>query len=86
MAESDKDKTVRPVAQMGYEGGYLETLKITWKDDDGGRGPTGVAIRTGKPIVCKNILIDPVFATWRAEARKRGYASSISLPLQLSEQ
>ncbi|MDP3028951.1 MAG: PAS domain S-box protein, partial [Deltaproteobacteria bacterium] len=80
-AEQDAEKTVLPVAQMGYEEGYLESVNITWADTERGRGPTGTAIRTGNPCVCKNILTDPDYASWRNEAIKHGYASSISLPL-----
>jgi PAS domain S-box-containing protein len=80
-AEQDKEKTVRPVAQTGYEEGYLDTVNITWANTERGRGPTGTAIRTGKPSVAKNILTDPNYAPWRAEATKRGYASSIALPM-----
>jgi len=80
-AEEDEAKTVRPVAHAGFEVGYLETLKITWADTERGRGPTGTAIRTGKPSACRNMLTDPRFKPWREEALRRGYASSIVLPL-----
>jgi signal transduction histidine kinase len=80
-AEEDEAKTVRPVAQAGFEAGYLETLKITWADTERGRGPTGTAIRTGQPTRCRYMLTDPEFAPWREEAIKRGYASSLALPL-----
>ncbi len=80
-AEEDEEKTVRPVAHRGYEDNYLDRVRITWADTERGQGPTGSAIRTGKPIVCQNILTDPKFAPWRPEAIKRGYASSIALPL-----
>jgi PAS domain S-box-containing protein len=80
-AEQDEARTVNPVAQAGYEEGYLETLKITWADAERGRGPTGRAIRTGKFCIARDILNDPNFTPWRAEALKRGYASSIALPL-----
>jgi PAS domain S-box-containing protein len=79
--ENDKGKSVRPVAHAGFEAGYLETLNITWADTERGRGPTGMAIRTGKPCVCTNMLTDPKFAPWREQAVKRGYASSVVLPL-----
>lgn len=81
LAEQDQKKTVRPVAQAGYEEGYLDTVDITWADTQRGRGPTGTAIRTGQPVIAKDILTDPNFAPWRTEAIKRGYAASISLPL-----
>jgi PAS domain S-box-containing protein len=80
-AEDDENKTVRPVANAGFEQGYLETLNITWADTERGHGPTGMAIRTGKLSMCRNMLTDPAFAPWRQEAIKRGYASSIVLPL-----
>jgi|GEM_PF-3238369 len=85
-AENDREKTVRPVAQAGYEEGYLETLNITWADKTRGRGPTGTAIRTGQPALARNIPTDPLFAPWRQEAVKRGYASSLVLPLLVDGQ
>lgn len=81
-AEKDKKKTVRPVAQAGYEDSYLETVNITWADTKRGQGPTGKAIRTGNPYIMKSIASDPSYAPWRKQALKRGYASSIALPLK----
>ncbi|MFZ3136292.1 MAG: PAS domain S-box protein [Thermodesulfovibrionales bacterium] len=80
-AEQDEEKKVRPVVYAGHEEGYLETVNITWSDTEKGSGPTGKAIRTGKPCTTKNILTDPDYAPWRDEAIKRGYSSSIALPL-----
>jgi PAS domain S-box-containing protein len=80
-AEENEGKTVRPVASAGFEEGYLEKLNVTWADTERGRGPTGTAIRTGRPSICTNMLTDPAFEPWRDEAIKRGYASSIVLPL-----
>jgi len=85
-AEHDKIKTIRPVAHAGFEEGYLETLQLTWAETERGRGPTGSAIRTGKPDGCQNMFTDPRFAPWRDEAIKRGYASSLAVPLQVNGQ
>jgi PAS domain S-box-containing protein len=85
LAERDEGQTVRPAAYSGFEEGYLETLHITWADSERGRGPTGTAIRTGKVSLCRNMRTDPAFAPWRDEALKRGYASSIALPLMGEE-
>ena len=79
--ELDSAKTVRPVGQAGYDQGYVESVKATWADSERGQGPTGIAIRTGKPSWTKSIKTDPSIAPWRAEALKRGYCSNISLPL-----
>ena len=80
-AQNDVEKNVIPVAFSGFEEGYLETLKITWADTDRGRGPTGTTIRTGEVSICSDMQNDPAFKPWRDEAIKRGYASSIVLPL-----
>ena len=79
--ELDADKTIRPVAQAGYDEGYVESIRATWGDGERGQGPAGIAIRTGKPAWTKNIQTDSRIAPWREEALKRGYGSNISLPL-----
>ena len=84
--EHDEGKSVRPVAHAGFEEGFLQTANITWADTERGRGPTGTAIRTGKPVVAQDIQADPSFAPWREDALKRGYASTIALPILLNNQ
>lgn len=82
IAENDGEKTVRPVAQSGYEDGYLENIRVSWNSQlDIGQGPTGMAIHTGTPQVNQNILTNPSLAPWRETAIKRGYSASIALPL-----
>jgi len=80
-AEDDSAKSVRPIAQSGYEDGYLDNVNISWGDNERGRGPTGTAIRTGKTCVNQNVLTNPGLAPWREAAIQRGYRSSIALPL-----
>lgn len=80
--EHDSLKTVKPVAQAGYEVGYFKKVSITWDDSELGQGPTGTAIRSGEPYICHNILSDPRFAPWREDAGRRGYSSAIGLPLR----
>ncbi len=80
-AEQDPAKTVRPVASAGFEQGYIDTLNITWADTERGQGPTGRAIRSGQPSLCRDMHTDPSFKPWYAEAIKRGYKSSLVLPL-----
>ena len=80
-ALDDEAKSVKPVAHYGFEEGYLQSLNTTWSDTEWGRGPTGTAIKTGKPALCRNMFTDPSFEPWREQATTRGYASSIVLPL-----
>ncbi|BCB28642.1 hypothetical protein SKTS_35280 [Sulfurimicrobium lacus] len=80
-AEQDEARTVRPIAEFGFEDGYLDTVDITWADSERGQGPTGTSIRNGRTEINQNVLINPRMAPWREAAIKRGYQSSISLPL-----
>lgn len=80
-AQNDKAKSVKPVAQYGFDQGYIDQLNISWDDTERGNGPTGRAIRTGKTSLCRNMLTDPAFKPWRDAAKERGFASSVVLPL-----
>ncbi len=82
IAEQDAGKRVRAVARAGYEAGYLGKADIRWDDSERGRGPTGTAIRTGKIFVARNLITQPHYGPWRGEALKRGFASSIALPMK----
>lgn len=83
LAEEDEARSVRPVAQAGFDDGYLQSVGITWSDTARGQGPTGTAIRTGQPVIAQNILTAPAFAPWREAAIERGYSSSAALPLKV---
>ncbi|MEI7894173.1 MAG: PAS domain S-box protein [Myxococcales bacterium] len=86
LAENDVHKTVRPVAHAGSEDGYLATADIVWSDTPNGQGPTGTAMRTGRPVVGRDFANDPILKPWRQQALRHGYRSSISLPLALEGQ
>ncbi len=75
-------KTILPVARAGAGQDYVDKAKITWAaGEPRGRGPAGRAMRTRKPVACRDLGHDPAFAPWRREAIRRGYASVIALPL-----
>jgi PAS domain S-box-containing protein len=81
VAANDDGKNIRPVAQWGDSQGYLKNLNVSWSNTDYGCGPTGTAIKTGKPVVVKYIEYDPKWEIWRENALRHGFRSSISLPL-----
>jgi PAS domain S-box-containing protein len=80
-AENDEAKSVRWVAQSGYEDGYLDSIKVTWSDSELGQGPAGTSIRTGLAVANQDYQNSPQMAPWREAAMRRGYRSSIALPL-----
>ncbi len=79
--EEDPTGTVRPMAHAGYEAGYLASVTVSWHDTEHGRGPAGVAIRSGRPVISRDLAADPAMAPWAPEALARGYASVAALPL-----
>ena len=85
VADTDADRSVRPVASTGFEAGYLEAARISWADTERGRGPTGTAIRLGQLQIGTDFLTEPRLAPWREEALNRGFRSSIALPLRQGE-
>ncbi|MDO8915530.1 MAG: MASE3 domain-containing protein [Coriobacteriia bacterium] len=80
----DDARTVRIAASCGEAVDYLRDLSITWDDSERGGGPTGTAIRTGKPFVCGDIAKDPRFAPWRDNAIAHGLYSSTALPIDVA--
>ncbi|HET8668629.1 MAG TPA: PAS domain S-box protein, partial [Terriglobales bacterium] len=80
-AEPDEAKSVRPVAAVGVENGYLDKIRISWADDPFGQGPTGTSIRTKTVCLGTDFLTQSQLAPWKALALERGFRSSIALPL-----
>ncbi len=80
-AETDEDRTVRPMASFGFNDNYLASARISWADVERGRGPTGTAIRERRTVVAQDILSNPALAPWREAAVQRGYGSAVALPL-----
>ncbi len=83
-AGQNADRSVRPIAESGFDPGYLDAIKVSWADNDFGQGPTGKAIRTGIPVICRDILNDPNFVRSREDAIACGYRSSIAMPLRIA--
>ncbi len=77
----EETKTVVPVAQAGSEEGYLSSIKVKYDDSPLGSGPTGRAIRYKRVEAQNNIATDERYAPWREEALKRGFGSSLSIPM-----
>jgi len=84
--ENDGLKTVRPVARAGHDEGYVDNLRIALEDPVYGNGPTGISLKTGKPYGASNIGADNAMQPWRHEALKRGYLSTLNLPIIYEKQ
>ncbi len=67
---------VRNVSVCGHDEGYLSKVK-----PPEGSEPAGMAIKTKTPQVINDIEKESTFTLWREEALKRGYRSSMAVPL-----
>lgn len=77
----DDRRLVVPVAHAGHEDGYLREVTVSWADVPEGRGPTGTALREGRVVVGKDFQSDSSLAIWTEPATRRGYRTSLALPL-----
>lgn len=74
---------VRTVACSGSADKYLENIIVSADiDREEGRGPSGVAIRAGKPYVCNDFNADPITTPWRESALANGIRASAAFPLK----
>ncbi|WP_374494835.1 PAS domain S-box protein [Zoogloea sp.] len=84
-AQNDPENSVRPMAEAGGAADYLHSVLISWGDTPAGQGPTGTAIREGRPVTCHDFHTDQRFLPWREVAIERGFRSSCALPLLTAE-
>ncbi|MGO9598037.1 MAG: PAS domain S-box protein [Isosphaeraceae bacterium] len=72
-----------PIASTSDETGYLVGLKLYADDRPEGRGPVGVCIRTGQPLVVHNLAADPGVKLWMERTIAHGLSAAAALPLRL---
>jgi signal transduction histidine kinase len=48
-----------------------------------GKGPSGLAVETRRPVAVTDVLADPIFGPWRNLAVRQHYRAMVSVPLQL---
>ncbi|MDR9436217.1 MAG: GAF domain-containing protein [Thiohalophilus sp.] len=84
-AQSDENKSVRPVARAGYDAGYVDRVAASWEEAPRGQGPVGQAIRQAKPVAVRDVASDENFGPWRDAALEHGYASLAALPIMTDD-
>ncbi len=78
--EDDADKTVRPVASAGHDID-LARVRISWGDNEAGRGPVGTAIRTKKPGWGRDPRTDHALSSAASDDITSGYPACVAFPL-----
>lgn len=72
---------ITPVAWAEAGNGGHGGEQPSWTNTENGRAPIVSVIRSGRPLVSRDILTDPDFAAWRGAAVKYGCVSNLVLPL-----
>ncbi|MGZ5051414.1 MAG: CBS domain-containing protein [Methylobacter sp.] len=80
-ARQDEERSVEIVASSGIAQNYLQDLKVSWTDNQLGNGPTGRAIRFGRPMTNNHALENTDFSPWYQKARSFDIRSSAALPV-----
>ncbi len=80
-AEDEAPHRIVPVAGSGYREVSLDEVDVRWDHSDLGGGPSGEAVRSGRPVVVADVASDPSFAPWRERAGAVGVAATASFPL-----
>ena len=76
--------SILPVAQCGEKADYLAAINITWDDSPLGNGPTGIAVKTGKPDIQGTWLMTSRYEPWKVEALRHGFKASAAIPVNYS--
>lgn len=73
-------RQISAVADCGDDG-YVRKQKF-YADDRAGVGPTGLALRTGRPYICNDIDSNPIVLPWRDQLVQRGYRALAAFPIR----
>lgn len=78
----EASQSLVPVASAGKLDDYIHRLNLSVDPArPDGRGPSGHALREGRPYYCNDFLGDPATAPWHDLAREFGFRASAALPL-----
>jgi len=74
---------IKPVHKYGEDDGYVDSLKISVREDvPEGRGPAGIAYRENRIVINENTFTSEVMKFWKDELLKRDIYSSLAIPVE----
>ena len=83
LAQLDVERTISVSVCAGANQGYLEGLALSWDaDSPHGKGPSGVAIRTGKAVVVPDVRQSDELGELAERLLHRGFYGMVCLPLR----
>ena len=87
-AVTDEQKSIRWAAYVGPTSDGFDGSTLTWADTERGQSASAVVIRTGEPVIGRELLTDPAFAgpayaSLREDAIQKGYLATAAFPLRI---
>jgi light-regulated signal transduction histidine kinase (bacteriophytochrome) len=83
--EDPARRCLRVAARSGSPLPYLDGIQISLDPESPfGQGPTGTAVRLGRPAVSNDLRLDPVMAPWRERAGRYGIEAVAAFPVRRS--
>jgi PAS domain S-box-containing protein len=80
--ENPETHKLVPVAQWGDDAGQLQHIEVYADDRPEGRGPSGLAFRSGQAHIVNEAIADPTTEPWRAELARRGVGALAAFPIR----
>lgn len=79
----DEQHSMRLMAQSGYPDGgeALAAQAPSWADNERGRSVVGSAVRSGRPVVARDLPNNPAYALWRTSLF--GVTAGLACPLHV---
>lgn len=85
-AENDPDRSITPIAFAGPHDGFLNRIRVSWGENEYGRGTVGNAIRNRTPYIARDLLNNPQFQPWREVLKEKDFYSAIAVPLIVDDE
>lgn len=82
IAEPPPECRLRPIAMAGTGIDNIWNVVISWADNPNGHGPSGTAVREGRPVIVNDILSDPALSPWHPLTNLARRTAAFALPLQ----
>lgn len=80
----ETDGRIEPRAVAGSASAFVRRAAFRWDETPEGRGPSGEAVRTARPVFVE-ALGDPRVGPWREGASSWGLGAALSVPLVVDE-
>ena len=81
LARDDAERSVEAVPVVRRHADYVYSLRLSWAESPAGQGPTGRAIRGGRPMVLNDLNEDPAYQPWLQLAQSHGFRASAAFPI-----